>query len=137
MMGTTMDNSSCEWVRGRLPLCMGAGDGPDDPGDDGGDLGVEDRRTIERHLAACPGCREHRSELAGALGALAVAAGALPVVPDAPSLWPALERRIAAHQASRRFERAPGSGSRPPGRARSGRSSTTNGRCNRPGCTTP
>jgi hypothetical protein len=99
MKGSTMDNSSCEWIRGRLPLSMGVGDELQDPGDDGGDLGLEDRRTIDRHLAECPGCREHRSELAGALGALAAAAGALPVMPDAPSLWPALERRIAARRA--------------------------------------
>ena len=61
MMGTTMDNPACEWIRGRLPLWMGAGDDLHDPDDDGGDLGIEDRRTIDRHLAACPGCREHRS----------------------------------------------------------------------------
>jgi hypothetical protein len=99
MRGTTMGNPSCEWIRGRLPLCMGVGDGLHDPGDDGSDVGVEDRRAIERHLAGCAGCREHRSELAVALGALAANAGALPVVLDAPSLWPALERRIAARRA--------------------------------------
>lgn len=96
MMGTTMDNSSCEWVRGRLPLSVGAGDGPHDPGDDGDELTVADRRAIERHLAECSGCREHRVELAGAMGALAAVAGALPVATDAPSLWSVLERRIAA-----------------------------------------
>jgi hypothetical protein len=98
-MGTTMDNPTCEWVRGRLPLCMGAGDDPDDPSDEGGDLGVEDRRSIERHLGTCPVCREHRSGLSRAQEALGVAAAALPAVPDAPSLWPALERRIATHHA--------------------------------------
>jgi hypothetical protein len=96
MMGTTMVNPSCEWIRGRLPLSLGDGEAPDPPGDEAVDLGLEDRRAIERHLADCPGCRRHRSELAGAIGALAVAAGAVPVAPDAPSLWPSLERRITA-----------------------------------------
>jgi hypothetical protein len=99
MMGTTMDNSSCEWVRGRLPLSVGAGDGLRDSGDDRDELAVEDRRTIERHLAECSGCREHRVELAGAMGALAAVAGALPVATNPPSLWPVLERRIAAGRA--------------------------------------
>jgi hypothetical protein len=96
MVGTTMVNPSCEWTRGRLPLSLGPGAEPDPPGDEAVDLGDEERRAIERHLAACPGCRRHRSELAGAIDALAVAAGSLPVATDAPSLWPALERRIAA-----------------------------------------
>lgn len=96
MRGATMDNPGCEWIRSRLPLCAGAGDGLHDPDDDGGDLGVEDRRAIERHLAECPGCRGRRAELADAMGALAVTADALPTAPEAPSLWAALERRIAA-----------------------------------------
>jgi hypothetical protein len=98
MMGTMMDKSSCEWVRGRLPLCMGLGDDASDPGGDGDDLSALDRRSIEAHLGACPACRQHRSGLARALEALDLAAVSPPVVPDAPSLWPALEQRIAAHQ---------------------------------------
>jgi hypothetical protein len=94
-MGTTMDNSSCEWVRGRLPLWMGPGGGLNEPGDDGGDLSVEDRRAMERHLGSCPACRERRSGLSRALEVLAATADSLPAVPDGPSLWPALERRIA------------------------------------------
>ena len=69
-MSTTMDNPACEWVRGRLPLWTGFGDGADDPSDDGGDLGVEDRRSIGRHLKGCPGCREHRSALSRSMEAL-------------------------------------------------------------------
>jgi anti-sigma factor RsiW len=98
-MGTTMDNPACEWVRGRLPLCMGASDDPDDPGDERGDLSVEDRRSIDRHLGTCPACRAHRSALARALDALGVAAAATPPLAEAPSLWPALERRIASQHA--------------------------------------
>ncbi len=105
-MGTTMDNPACEWVRGRLPLCMGAGDDPDDPGDERGDLSVEDRRSIDRHLGTCPACRAHRSALARALGALGVAAAATPLLADAPSLWPALERRIASHHARDRSRKS-------------------------------
>ena len=96
MMGTTMDNPTCEWIRGRLPLGLGSGEGLDRPGGEGDDLGSDEHRAIGRHLAGCPGCRRHRSELADALGALAVAAGTVPVRPDTPSLWPALQRRIAA-----------------------------------------
>jgi hypothetical protein len=98
-MGTTMDNPACEWVRSRLPLWMGAGDDADDSRDEGGDLSVEDRRSIDRHLGGCPACRAHRSGMVRALEALGVTAGALPVDADAPSLWPSLERRIAAHHA--------------------------------------
>ncbi len=77
---------------------MGAGDDPDHPNAEGGDLSVQDRRSIERHLVACSSCREHRSGLTPRLEALGVAAAALPAVPDAPSLWPELERRIAAYR---------------------------------------
>jgi hypothetical protein len=102
-MGTTMDNPLCEWVRGRLPLWAGVGDVAIEPDGEGDDLGVEERRSIERHLGSCASCREHRAGLAQALGALAVAAGALPVAPaGAPSLWPSLERRIAAHDSRTR-----------------------------------
>lgn len=96
-MGTTMDKAFCEWVRSRLPLCVGAGDTPGDPDDDGADLGIEDRGAVAYHLADCPDCRAHRAELAGALDALAATADAVPVAPDPSSLWPALQRRIAAH----------------------------------------
>jgi len=96
-MGATMDNARCEWIRSRLPLFAGVGDGLDGPDDDGGDLDVGDRRAIERHLAGCPGCRGRRADLEGAMGALAAIAGGLPAgSSDATSLWPALERRIAA-----------------------------------------
>src|SRR5206468_8655959 len=98
-MGTTMANPACEWVRARLPLWVGDGDGPTEPGDEGGDLSIEDRRSIDRHLDACPTCREHRIALEQALGALARAAAMLSVPPDTPSLWPTLEPRIEAHDA--------------------------------------
>jgi hypothetical protein len=77
---------------------MGLGDGAADPGGDGDDLGAGDRRSIEAHLEACPPCREYRSGLARALEALDLAAVSPPLIPDASSLWPALERRIAARQ---------------------------------------
>jgi Putative zinc-finger len=104
-MGTTMDNPACEWVRGRLPLCMVAGDDTDDPGDERGDLSVEDRTAIDRHLGTCPACRAHQSALARALGALGLAATATPLA-DTPSLWPALERRIASHHARDRSRKS-------------------------------
>jgi hypothetical protein len=94
-MGTMMDKSSCQWIRGRLPLWIGLSDGASEPGGED-DLGAGDRRSIEAHLGACPACREYRSGLARALEALDLAAVSPPVVPGASSLWPALERRIAA-----------------------------------------
>jgi hypothetical protein len=106
-MSTTMDNPACEWVRGRLPLWTGFGDGADDPSDDGGDLGVEDRRSIGRHLKGCAECRAHRSALSRSMEALAVASGSLPIAPDAPSLWASLERRIAAQHSHHRSEERP------------------------------
>jgi len=98
-MGTTMGNPACEWVRARLPLGVGIDDGPTDRNDEGDDLSPEDRRSIEGHLGACPSCRQHRLDLDRAYRALADAADCLRVAPDAPSLWPSLERRIAAHDA--------------------------------------
>lgn len=103
-MGTTMKHPACEWVRGRLPLwrgpleSLGDPDGDSDGGDsDGGDLDAADERAIERHLAGCAACRAHRSGLSRAFEALGAAAAAVPAGPDGPSLWPLLERRIAAH----------------------------------------
>lgn len=96
MMGTTMDKSSCQWVRGRLPLWVGFGDVARDPSGDGDDLSALDQRSIEAHLEVCAACREHRSGLASAREALGRAAVAPPLAPDTPSLWPALEQRIAA-----------------------------------------
>lgn len=72
----------CRWVLDRLPLLAG------------GDLTVTDRRKVERHLIACPGCRSHNASMASALGALRSAATESPVETDAPSLWPALARQI-------------------------------------------
>lgn len=77
-----MGNEHCRWVRDRLPLL--AGD----------DLGVEDRRGVERHLIGCLGCRGHRRSFDGALLALRSVALTSPVRPDASSLWPGLARQI-------------------------------------------
>ncbi len=92
MRGATMDNPSCEWVRGRLPLYAGADD-----------LGDRERRAIARHLARCPGCRRDRAGLGSAMGALAAVAATTPEDGNEAglslSLWPALERRIAAREA--------------------------------------
>jgi hypothetical protein len=98
-MGTTMANPACEWVRARLPLWVAAGDDPAEVGGEGSDLSVEDRRSLDRHLAACPACRQHRTALEQALGALIGAAAVAPIPPDTPSLWPALEQRIQAYDA--------------------------------------
>ncbi len=77
-----MGNEHCRWVRERLPLLVG------------GDLGVEDRRGVERHLIGCLGCRGQRRSLDGALLALRSAASNPPARPEPPSLWPALALQI-------------------------------------------
>ena len=91
-MGVDRPSSShrCRWVRDRLPLLAG------------GELTGTDRRKVERHLIACPGCRAHEQSLDGAMGVLRAAAGLAPALadgrvgpdPEAPSLWPALARQI-------------------------------------------
>lgn len=96
-MGKTMNHPACEWVRGRLPLWRGPLESAGDPDGDGGDLDAAEHRAIERHLAACAACRGHRSGLSRAFQALGAAAAAVPAGPEEPSLWPSLERRIAAH----------------------------------------
>lgn len=76
-----MGNKSCSWVLRRLPLL------------DGGELAVDERRHVERHLIGCPDCRGAHASTADALGALRVLAAA-PARTDAPPLWPALHRQI-------------------------------------------
>ncbi|WP_435017948.1 zf-HC2 domain-containing protein [Tundrisphaera sp. TA3] len=72
---------SCSWVLRRLPLL------------DGGELAVDERRRVERHLIGCPDCRDRRSNASEALSALRSLAAA-PARREAPSLWPVLERQI-------------------------------------------
>ncbi|MGP0062035.1 MAG: hypothetical protein ACLQGP_00350 [Isosphaeraceae bacterium] len=98
-MGTTMGNTVCEWVRARLPLWVGVNDDPTERNGEGDDLSPEDRLSIEGHLGDCPSCRQHRADLERAYRALADAAGSLLVAPDAPSLWPSLERRMETYDA--------------------------------------
>ena len=104
VMGTTMGNPECEWVRVRLPLWVGVSDDPIEQNGEGGDLSPDDRRSIDRHLGSCLHCAQHRASLEQALGALGLAAGLLAATPapEAPSLWPALERRTAAHKVRNR-----------------------------------
>jgi hypothetical protein len=109
-MGKSMGNRECVWVRARLPLWVdvGNGNGQNEGDLEGGDLTANDRRQIERHLVDCASCRHYRTSLEHVLGALEVAAAHLPVLPEAPSLWPMLERRIANcdTNASSRWPRA-------------------------------
>jgi hypothetical protein len=101
-MGTTMGNPECEWVRLRLPLWVDVSEDRTERNGEGGDLSPEDGRSIERHLGSCAGCNRHRVGLEKALGVLELAAGSLVVPPGAPSLWPALERRMTCHPARTR-----------------------------------
>ena len=97
-MGKSMGNRECEWIGARLPLWVDNGDrnGSAEAHGERGDLTAKERREIEQHLVDCARCRSHRVALEQALGALAVAASHLPVLSDAPSLWPLLEQRIAS-----------------------------------------
>jgi hypothetical protein len=72
----------CRWVCPRLPLLAG------------GELGVEERRKVERHLIGCPDCRARRDASTGALDALRLLGEESPSTVDAPSLWPSLARQI-------------------------------------------
>jgi len=73
---------------------VGDRDGRTNKNDDGGEISVPERQRIERHLDQCAACCRYQSDLEGAMGALVAAAAELPVEPQAPSLWPALYRRI-------------------------------------------
>ena len=81
----------CRWVRHRLPLLAG------------GELGVEERRRVERHLIGCLGCRDRRAASTDALDALRAFAETAPAPADSPSLWPslALQIRQSRHAAPR------------------------------------
>jgi hypothetical protein len=85
-----MSDVSCRWTRARLPLFAG------------GDLGGLDRRSVERHLISCDGCRAHRAGLVSALHALHAAAVYDPTTPGALSLWPEIadEIRQSRHPAA-------------------------------------
>jgi hypothetical protein len=96
-MGNSMRNRECGWVRARLPLWtdQGVATAQSPVVGEGRDVSATDSAAIMQHLAACAICRQQHLELERAMGALAVAAAHLPVVPEAPSLWPEIERRIA------------------------------------------
>jgi hypothetical protein len=93
-MGKSKDDAGCDWVRARLPLEMGDRDSRSDRNGEGGDLSLLEHQRIERHLDHCSTCRRYGSALKRALATLDAAAAELPVEPQAPSLWPALKRRI-------------------------------------------
>jgi hypothetical protein len=101
-MSKSIGNRECGWVRARLPLWVdqGVAEEQSEAIGDGRDLSAKDSRVITQHLSECARCRQHRLDLEQALGALAAAAAHLPVIPEAPSLWPELERRIANPHAS-------------------------------------
>ncbi len=73
----------CRWVRYRLPLLIG------------GELKVEERRRVERHLIGCSDCQGQRSRSTDAFAALrSFAEVSAPVLVDSPSVWPALAGQI-------------------------------------------
>jgi len=100
MMRPRPDPIGCRWTRDRLlPLV-------DEPGGLAPSrLGSAERHLIDAHLEGCGDCRDYLESLRGALGALELAAAEPPVDPRSPSLWPALQARIAAE--ARRAESAP------------------------------
>jgi hypothetical protein len=90
----TMSNTSCEWVRKRLPLWVGDRGLRAGENSDGGDLNLAEHQSIERHLDSCAVCGRYRLELERASEVLSVAASVSPVDSQAPSLWPVLKGRI-------------------------------------------
>jgi hypothetical protein len=70
-------------------------------------LGIHDHHKIKQHLNICRTCRQHCTTLEHTTGLLASAAAELAIDPEAPSLWPILERRIEAqtHRTSPRWLR--------------------------------
>jgi hypothetical protein len=107
-----MGNHECEWIEDRLPLWVDNGDcdGSTEVPGKRGDLTAKERQQIEQHLAGCARCQRRRLALEQALGALAVAANHVPIAPDAPSLWPLLEQRIADRDTSGGGRWSPASG---------------------------
>src|SRR5262245_66620923 len=93
--GTTMDSSSCEWVRERLPLLV---EDSEDISDEGADLSTGDRLRLEHHLGGCKPCRDHRTALVEALAVLTAVASEPPVETGGGSVWPDLEVRIRRHR---------------------------------------
>jgi hypothetical protein len=93
-MGKTKREVRCQWVRARLPLWVRDPDDRTDANDEGGELSLLEYQKLKRHLDHCPACCQYRSDLKRALQALAAAAAEFPTEPQAPSLWPALSRRI-------------------------------------------
>lgn len=83
----------CGWTRDRLPL-LAEEEGSAAPSGVG--PSPAERRLIAAHLNRCGGCRDHLGSLRGVLDVLERAAAESPVDPRSPSLWPALEARIAA-----------------------------------------
>lgn len=64
----------------------------------GGDLDERATGELERHVCACPQCRELRERLAEACGSLRDA-GRMEAFPvDRPTTWPRLARRIEAYE---------------------------------------
>jgi hypothetical protein len=80
----------CLRVRNRLALCVGD------------DLAERDRRSVERHLAGCPSCRDHLVRLRRAREAMICSE---PVLETISPLWPALRGRLQDVQIGRRPER--------------------------------
>ena len=70
----------------------------------GGDLEPESARSLQRHLAICPRCREHRDNLQHSLQLLQETQSAT-VTETRESIWPALARHLPTHDEIRRAER--------------------------------
>ena len=72
----------CAWTRTRLGLFVGD------------DLIGPERREVERHLILCAKCRTQLEKHEESFSVLRAVAGEGPVLSDATSVWPALERQI-------------------------------------------
>ncbi|MFO0892351.1 MAG: zf-HC2 domain-containing protein [Isosphaeraceae bacterium] len=121
--GVIMNGTTCRWVCERLPLFA---EGQDDAS---GDLDVETRDRIGRHLADCGPCRARHLALADVLSILGAVASDAEVGPDSGSVLEGVNETIRRSREPRRLSwlrpwrasgtSSPSGGARPPIRARS------------------
>lgn len=89
MMSPTPNQIGCRWTRDRLRRTT----------EERGGLApsrLAERHLIDAHLQRCGDCRDYLESLQSALAALESVAAEPSIDPRSPSLWPALEARIAA-----------------------------------------
>lgn len=70
----------------------------------GNDLDENDEQQVARHVARCPQCRDHATELKASLQFLQRPSDDQAIAPQG-SIWPAMTAKLAAVDASRHMDR--------------------------------